>query len=239
MRKVLNRIMVLFCLGATALVVFPIYLDDHPWPDRLRNVYEAHATLDTGAINVVSAIYLGYRAFDTLGETVVLLIAVSGTLAIIAGGFSGAEKAVLKSRWPSSSGKEPLELIAGKLGLIVLVFGAYVMAFGHLSPGGGFQGGVVVASGLLFLALGEGGNRASRLTDPEFLQKLEAGAFLILLLAMTVGMVAGSGFLSIPSFGGNTVNPVGYIVFLNIALGLKVGAGIGLICVIMIGDLHR
>lgn len=239
MRKVLNRIMVLFCCGATALVVFPIYLDDHPWPDRLRNVYEAHATLDTGAINVVSAIYLGYRAFDTLGETVVLLIAVSGTLAIIAGGFSGAEEAVLKSHRPSSSGKEPLELIAGKLGLIVLVFGAYVMAFGHLSPGGGFQGGVVVASGLLFLALGEGGNRASRLTDPEFLQKLEAGAFLILLLAMTIGMVAGSGFLSVPSFGGNTVNPVGYIVFLNIALGLKVGAGIGLICVIMIGDLHR
>ena len=239
MSKVLNKIMALFCLGATALVILPIYLNDRPWPHQLRDAYEANATIDTGAINVVSAIYLGYRAFDTLGETIVLLIAVSGTLAIMAGGFSRAKKFASGPHRISLTAKDPLELVAGKLGLIVLVFGAYVMAFGHLSPGGGFQGGVVVASGLLFLALGEKGKRASRLTDPAFLQKLEAGAFLILLLAMTLGMVAGSGFLSIPSFGSKAGNPVGYIVFLNIALGLKVGAGIGLICVMMIGDLHR
>ena len=35
---------------------------------------------ETGAINLVASIYLGYRAFDTLGETLVLLLAVSGVV---------------------------------------------------------------------------------------------------------------------------------------------------------------
>lgn len=39
-----------------------------------------HGVAQTGATNVVSAIYLGFRAFDTLGETIVLLLAVSGVI---------------------------------------------------------------------------------------------------------------------------------------------------------------
>ncbi|TXT45500.1 MAG: multicomponent Na+:H+ antiporter subunit B [Spirochaetes bacterium] len=175
---------------------------------------------------------MGYRAFDTLGETIVLLIAVSGTLTMIGDGYLGSKRFATEFRRLHSPAEDPLELIAGKLGLIVLVFGAYVMAFGHLSPGGGFQGGVVVASGLLFLALGEKGFKTSRLTDPTSLQKLEAAAFLILLLAMAAGMMR-------PKAGGPSGNPAEYIVFLNVILGLKVGAGIGLMCVAMIGDLYR
>lgn len=38
---------------------------------------------DTGSVNLVTGIYLGYRAFDTLGETVVLLMAVSGVLVLV------------------------------------------------------------------------------------------------------------------------------------------------------------
>jgi len=38
---------------------------------------------ETGAINLVSSIYLSYRAFDTLGETIILLLAVSGIIVIL------------------------------------------------------------------------------------------------------------------------------------------------------------
>ncbi len=44
---------------------------------------------DTGALNLVTAIYLGYRAFDTLGETVVLLLAVTGVAFFTGGGKAG------------------------------------------------------------------------------------------------------------------------------------------------------
>lgn len=42
-----------------------------------------NGTEETGAFNLVTAIYLGYRAYDTLGETVVLLLAVSGIMYLV------------------------------------------------------------------------------------------------------------------------------------------------------------
>ncbi len=53
------------------------------WPLDLRDRITAYGEEDTGASNLVAAVYLGYRALDTLGETIVLLLAVSGLLFII------------------------------------------------------------------------------------------------------------------------------------------------------------
>jgi multicomponent Na+:H+ antiporter subunit B len=50
----------------------------HPAAGGLRERILEYGTQDTGADNLVTAIYLGYRAYDTLGETLVLLLAVSG-----------------------------------------------------------------------------------------------------------------------------------------------------------------
>jgi len=51
-------------------------------PPELKNHFLTKGVKETGAVNLVSSIYLGYRAFDTLGETVVLLLAVSGIMMI-------------------------------------------------------------------------------------------------------------------------------------------------------------
>ena len=52
-------------------------------PEMLRDLIQARGYEDTGARNLVSAVYLGYRAFDTFGETVVLLCAVSGSVFLL------------------------------------------------------------------------------------------------------------------------------------------------------------
>jgi multicomponent Na+:H+ antiporter subunit B len=52
-------------------------------PVLLRDYIRAHGYEETGARNLVSAVYLGYRAFDTLGETIVLLCAVSGSVFLL------------------------------------------------------------------------------------------------------------------------------------------------------------
>ena len=57
-----------------AIVVEPPSGEDPPIVDRIVD----RAAEDTGATNLVSAIYLGYRAYDTLGEALVLLLAVTG-----------------------------------------------------------------------------------------------------------------------------------------------------------------
>ena len=49
-------------------------------PTFLRDFIVENGYEDTGALNLVSAVYLGYRAFDTFGETIVLLCAVTGSI---------------------------------------------------------------------------------------------------------------------------------------------------------------
>ena len=52
-------------------------------PSAATDYFFQRGIADTGAINIVTAIYLGYRAFDTLGETIVLMLAVSGVVWLI------------------------------------------------------------------------------------------------------------------------------------------------------------
>lgn len=52
----------------------------------VANYYIDQGLYDTGAINLVATIYLGYRAYDTLMETVVLFVAVAGVVFCLRGG---------------------------------------------------------------------------------------------------------------------------------------------------------
>ena len=64
-------------LALAVLLVWGIDFSSLP-PRVPTRYYIDYGREETGAINLVSAIYLGYRAFDTFGETLVLLLAVSG-----------------------------------------------------------------------------------------------------------------------------------------------------------------
>jgi multicomponent Na+:H+ antiporter subunit B len=259
--------------------LLPLVQLDVPWPSALRNHLEHRGVQEAGARNLVSAIYLGYRAFDTLGETIVLLVAVSGTIGMIAGaggalakGYADValgdtalpvEDALTHHRIPpgadasgtnetASVGRdnenslqrlersrghrtELIDVVTGKLGPVVLIFGLYVMMFGHMSPGGGFQGGVVVASGIVFLALGSRAGGHSRVTEPGNLARIEAVGFLFLVLASLAGSFTGVGYFGNPLARAG-ISPVVYIIALNAVIGLKVGAGISFMCVAMLGE---
>ncbi|OHD80706.1 MAG: hypothetical protein A3J97_05980 [Spirochaetes bacterium RIFOXYC1_FULL_54_7] len=130
---------------------------------------------------------------------------------------------------------ELIDVVTGKLGPVVLIFGLYVMMFGHMSPGGGFQGGVVVASGIVFLALGSRAGGRSRITEPGNLARIEALGFLFLVIASLVGSFTGAGYFGNPLARAG-ISPVVYIIALNAVIGLKVGAGISLMCVAMLGE---
>ncbi len=71
--------MILSALALSAVVLFAVVFEapgteDPPILGRIID----NAVQETGASNLVSAIYLGYRAYDTLGEALVLLLAVTG-----------------------------------------------------------------------------------------------------------------------------------------------------------------
>ncbi len=218
-------------LAAACFVAAPILLLDSPWPEDPRNHLERSGFEESGADNLVSAIYLGYRAFDTLGEAVVLFAAISGTIGMIAGVPSP------RLARPRTNRTDLLDVVIGKLGPIVLIFGFYVMLFGHLSPGGGFQGGVILASGVVFLALGGASGGQNLLTKPHLLARVEATAFLLFVSAGLSGLAAETGFFH-NSFAGLSVSPTAFIIVLNAVLGLKVGASVSLVCIAMMGDVE-
>jgi len=228
---------VIFILLVVTLAMLPVILSSHPWPVASRDYLYEHALTDTGAVNTVSSIYLGYRAMDTLGETLVLLVSITGTMGILINLGKENEEALSFSLTPE---KRPtnaqrthlLEVVASKLGPVVLLFGFYVMLYGHISPGGGFQGGVIVASAIVFLALGT--ETQSKLTNTTVLGRIEALSFLVLIIVATSGVFFERGFFGNPIKSGSSLS-VNFIILLNIIIGLKVGTSIAVMCIAMMG----
>ena len=126
-----------------------------------------------------------------------------------------------------------LDVASRKLAPYVLLFGCYLISYGHLSPGGGFQGGVVLASGLILPALGCRPERRKDLLSNKALTVGETLGFAALFLLGVTGIVATGYFLADP-FPVTARPHAWFIFFLNLAIGLKVGAGIGLLGLLII-----
>lgn len=84
MRK-LRELTIFILLGLIFIVLIQGIDTNLLPPPALKNYFLAHGVKETGAINLVSSIYLGYRVFDTLGETIVLFLAVSGISMLLGG----------------------------------------------------------------------------------------------------------------------------------------------------------
>ena len=125
-----------------------------------------------------------------------------------------------------------IDVIARKLAPFVFLFGFYLVAFGHRTPGGGFQGGVVIASGVILLALGRNPRAALSAFPVSRLSVAEVLSYTLLLALGILGMTLGGRFLEnvLPTYGGGIVPRVSFIFALNIVIGIKVGAGVSLIC---------
>lgn len=119
---------------------------------------------------------------------------------------------------------------------VALAFGAYVIMHGHLTPGGGFQGGAVAASALAMVIVAFG---AARLKDKKGLFSMletlggvafAALGFLGLGLTFFANVLAGNpGLFGNPvPYGPNPgdLNTAGTLPPMNWAVGFKVLAGL-------------
>lgn len=120
-----------------------------------------------------------------------------------------------------------LDLVSRKMTPFMILYGLYLIANGHLSPGGGFQGGVALASGGVLLLLRHGEQGWSGIVTTKTLNIVEAAGFGILLLFTAVTLILGRGILA-PFNREQATGPI-VIFILNLLIGLKVGAGVSLI----------
>lgn len=97
----------------------------------------------------------------------------------------------------------------------ILIFGVYIIVNGDLSPGGGFQGGVVLASSYFLIYFVKSDN----ILDISTIFKMEKILFLILIILAILNFYQ-INFLDF--FGDRT-----YLILLNLTIGIKVSLGIG------------
>jgi multisubunit Na+/H+ antiporter MnhB subunit len=121
----------------------------------------------------------------------------------------------------------------------VLIFGLAVAAFGHLTPGGGFAGGVIVACGFVLATLAFGARRGPAAWLGRLASTLDATGALAFLALALLGFLAGH-FLA--QWTGRSpelfrLGSAPSIVLLNLAILLKVGAGVfaGFVAIVMFG----
>lgn len=114
----------------------------------VKDVYITQTVKSLKVSNAVTSIVVNFRGFDTLGEVTVLFLAVTVLGSILyKKRHSVGERSVLFSASSVVTAGSKLLFPA------ILLLGAYVFIHGHLSPGGGFQGGVIIATGFLLMLL--------------------------------------------------------------------------------------
>lgn len=188
---------------------FPRFGDPHSPPNSgvsggsvsssvhyLQNTY-----LDTRVPNVVTAVLADYRGYDTLFETAVILTAGIAVFAILRvvrredeEESTGSEEKACSGEFSTSDsdGEGRHRVVVGTACRVVVplaqLFGFYIIAHGHPSPGGGFQGGVVLGTSFILLALAGGlGSALGRLREDMYLRLACLGVFIY----------AGIGLLSL------------------------------------------
>jgi len=175
---------------------------------------------ETGAANLVAGVYLNYRLYDTLFEVLVFAVAVIGVRYYLV----GKEE---RESAPSIPESQVVRTSADLLFSPLLLIGVYLVLFGHLSPGGGFAGGVVGGSGLLLCAIGLGGDVIARRFHEQALERVEwviLGVVLIFLLAPSIfGAAPGTDLL--PKGKVGMAASGGAILIYNILIGIKVFIG--------------
>ena len=111
---------------------------------------------------------------------------------------------------------------------IMMLFGIYIIVHGHLTPGGGFPGGVVVATGVAMILLGYGMHKAEGTVGEFYTEVSESFGALILVGLGIVGILFVGNFLEavFPLGQLGELFSGGNLFLLNLGVGIKVAAGL-------------
>ncbi|BBZ14540.1 MnhB domain-containing protein [Mycobacterium branderi] len=181
------------------------------------------AAFSRATANVVASVNFDQRALDTMGEETILLGSVTGVMALL--------RPAIEEREYNAPGRgaalDATRLVGYLMLPVTIALGIDIVVHGHLTPGGGFQGGVVLAAGLHLLYI-TGSFRALDRLRPlnvfDIGEALGAAAFVAIGLA---GMVVGGVFFAnlLPTGTMGNLFSSGSVVLLNIAVGVEVACG--------------
>lgn len=211
--------LLLFCYAALDLPPWGSYRG--PYGDVISrvSVYERHAT------DAVNAINYDYRAFDTLGEEFILFAAVLGVMMLLRRQEGETTRNIGKV---SDTIRLSTTVRAAAIPAIVLtlVFGFYIGLHGQLTPGGGFQGGVILASVPFLVYISENTEAFRSITSHRAVEVCEAVGAASYALIGVASLIAGVPFLTniLPLGTTGDVFSSGTIALISACVGVEVAA---------------
>lgn len=191
----------------------------HPYRDLVLPAAAGHATP-----NLVSSVNFDLRALDTLGEETIVAAAVVGTLSLLA---PSAEDRARMDR--SGRPVQPAVRLAGFLALpVTVLLGLDIVLHGHLTPGGGFQGGVVLATGWHLLYISGSYPALAKLRPIEWCEYAEAAGIGLYAVTGVLGLCAGGVFLAnfLPTGTSGELLSAGVVPVLSALVGVEVAGGL-------------
>jgi len=227
--RLYNVLAGLLCVVLSALMLLtaadlpPYGSDTAPTVNEVAQRYVEQGTQETGAVNTVAGMILDYRAFDTLGESFVLFTAMCAVTMLM--NAPGRRRVRKLDYEVLDYYQDPIIRTVCKFVIpIILVFGVYILLNGHLSPGGGFSGGAIMASALIIYGLVWGGERASKAIPAKVLKIIVLCALGFYACSKTYSFFTGANHLhSIISPGvPGRILSAGLILPLNVAVGFVV-----------------
>jgi multicomponent Na+:H+ antiporter subunit B len=227
-------------LGVTALLVLAALIAAAARQlNRFGHPPEPYATLAVKAslkhqVNAtVNGVTFDVRGIDTLGEELILFSAAIGATVLLRAQRAAGRAEEAAERHEESRSRSPASLRALGAALIgpVLTLGVYILVHGHLTPGGGFQGGVVLAAALLLVYAAGQIVALERVRPVDLVEVAEAlGAAAYVLIALAGLVIAGVAMANFLPFGtaGNLLSG-GIVPVLSVAVGVEVAGAITLI----------
>jgi len=220
-----------YCAGALNMPPWGQYRG--PYGDVIAQlaVYQRHAT------DTVNAVTYDYRGFDTLGEEFILFSAVTGVMLLLRpepdrseekGGGGSGNPASFPDRATLS---ETVQVFTTAIFGFSVLFGIYMATHGQLTPGGGFQGGVILAAAPMLLYIAENTEAFQRIVSHplvEFFEGVGAAGYALIGIA---ALAMGAAFLTnvIPLGKTGDVFSSGTIAAISACVGVEVAAGFTLI----------
>jgi multicomponent Na+:H+ antiporter subunit B len=184
-----------------------------------------HGASQRHVTNLVAAIVFDYRGIDTLGEETILFAAVMGAALLLRGSRR------VQEQQPEDAASETARGFGGAFPPAILLLGLWVVAFGYITPGGGFQGGVVIGGAVLLLWVA-GSYRTFQRATPELpIHLAEGGAIAAILATGVLGLARDRPYLANVLRLGSPGQLLsgGTIAVLNGLTGLAVAAGVVLL----------
>ena len=183
--------------------------------------------------NVVNGITYDLRGFDTLGEELILFVAALGSAVLLRHGRGEEVEREAAERDTERGPRTADALRAAGAALVgpVVVLGVWVATHGHLGPGGGFQGGILLAGGLLLVYAAGQMLAVARLEPTAMVEVAEAVGAMAYALVAVGGLVFASAamFNFLPLGTTGMLLSSGTIALLSVAVGVEVTGAVALI----------